>query len=213
MFLIYDGYNNCEFKGIFNNKVIPFECEYYIDEVKQDGRIDVVFYSVNSTNNIDTLTDLYLIELKVDTKVLGESNGVHKHLLDIKNIKSMNNNFYNDLEKRIKYRYNFENNKELKIGKYQTHFYIIIGQCDKSTKGILQSLKTLNAIKENKLKRKVELNGDYEKYNNTPVKDILGEIEKDIDIQLFIDTNPWIADSNVFKPHFENFTDILEGKK
>ena len=208
-FLIHD-FNKTEYKDIFNENVLPFECEYYIDEKKKDGRIDAIFYSYKDK----TITDLYLIELKVDTKVLGGSNGIHKHLLDIKNINKLNHNFYNDLEARIKYRHEFIYKQDLEFEKnYNKYFYIITGQCDTTKKEIINSLKTLNNIKKDKLERKVDLKENYAEYNNKPVKNILKEINNDIKIKLFIDENTWNKKIDSFNPNYKDYTYLLEDKK
>lgn len=118
----------CEAKDIFCNEkytelegVEYFEQEYSIinkdrevinkngKKKKKDGRVDCVFYRVENNR----LAEIYLIELKVDSRVILGSNGVMTHLDDIKYF--INDDAQkNKLCTNIKYRYDeiYNQNKE-----------------------------------------------------------------------------------------------------
>lgn len=85
--------------------VYRFEEEYYTIEKGDKGRIDTVFVSTDGK-------DVYLIELKVNRNVVGGTNGIHKHFIDIENLyikyysknKLLLEQFISTLNKWLKYR-------------------------------------------------------------------------------------------------------------
>lgn len=89
----------------------PFEEEYYTkeDNGKSDdsGRIDNIFIKINEKENTG---EVYLIELKVNESVIAGTNGVHKHLQDIKELCS-NHKTYEQFMERLKERVNYRRKK------------------------------------------------------------------------------------------------------
>lgn len=123
----------------FLKNLYRFEEEYYTDESNSKeedrGRVDCVFLKVDK----DILTDIYLIELKVNESVVGKSNGIHKHLIDVEKLLSnevKKHNFIEKLYERVNFRRKIEETtplKELKkeerkdfYNKINFHFYTII---------------------------------------------------------------------------------------
>ena len=126
-----------------NKNVYSFEEEYYIKEAfseeyftKMDGngRIDAIYIGYKDKK----VTDIYLIELKVNENVVGGYNGIHKHLDNIKDLFSEENKYGRTLffttmldryEKRNKVliddSFAVENKESLEGIKY--HFYTVIG--------------------------------------------------------------------------------------
>lgn len=90
-----------------NDIFYPFEEEYYTKESEKDsdgrGRIDNVFIKINEEKHIG---EVYLIELKVNESVIDGTNGVHKHLKDIKELCS-NPKGYDAFMKRLEVRVNY----------------------------------------------------------------------------------------------------------
>ena len=120
-----------------------FEEEYYTDESNSKeedrGRVDCVFLKIDD----DILTDIYLIELKVNESVVGKSNGIHKHLIDVEKLLSnetKKHNFIEKLYERVSFRRKIEGLtplKELKkeeqkdfYNKINFHFYTVISFTD-----------------------------------------------------------------------------------
>ena len=63
-----------------NKDILPFEEEYCTNEGSKDkGRIDCSYVIINNKK----LTDIYLVELKVNDGVVDGTNGVNKHFIDI----------------------------------------------------------------------------------------------------------------------------------
>ena len=62
-----------------------------------------------------------------------------------------------------------------------------------------------------KVKGMVKLSGDYEEYNNTPIKDICNKVDGFI-IKLFIDQNNNNL-GDAFTPVYKDYTDNLFGNK
>lgn len=206
-----DKINEESYRTIFGDKdVIPFEEEYYIVDGKEsdnNGRIDCVFYSKNGKS----ITDIYLIELKVDTGVIGGANGIHKHLLDIEHIDELNKSFFDNLIERINYRNEcLDNEKYIPLdGKnYNAHFYIIIGKNKSSNDQIeskVKSLRDINSSTYNEVKKEIQ------KYSNEVdrIQEIYKVANKKMEIKLFIDDNIWNLDDN-FNPNFIDKTDWIK---
>lgn len=192
----------------FNNDVKPFEEEYYIAETKDgDGRIDCIFYKEMD----GYVTDIYMIEIKVDTGVIGGTNGLHKHLLDILHINDMSKDkdFYGKIIDRINYR----NEEKLKVAEnLEKHFFIVIGRSNSSLEKVKKAIRNLNDETSSlyiKVKEKID-----EKYKNKvePLNKIYEKCLKDVDVKLFVDQTKWNVSDN-FKPNYEDFTKWLKDEK
>lgn len=164
--------------------IYRFEEEYYTDrggESSDRGRIDCVFVKINENiNENKPNAELYLIELKVDNKVIGSSNGVNKHLIDIKNLEN-NQNFISDLEKNINDRRRIlEEGTEIKIDKNKIHFWTIIAiSTEDEVEGVAEMLYTNLENPEyiknekNKLpKNSVVLSEEIRKVKASGIKDV-----------------------------------------
>lgn len=135
-FMVRDISYKCdEFKNMYK-----FEMEYPINEgVKNEkGRIDNVFVKIDKDKNT---AEVYFIELKVDEKVIGGTNGIHKHLIDIEKIYNENRleNFINTLEERVNYRIKellneeeMANFKPIEIKRDIIHFWVVIAISEKN---------------------------------------------------------------------------------
>ena len=176
----------------FFQNLYPFDEEYYTEEKdtkskNNRGRIDCVYLKFNG----DCLYDIYLIELKVNNKVISGSNGIHKHLIDIKNLVT------DDLKlspfiMRIVKRYVDRENKEIKISsELKFHFYTYIAfTSDKErekAKKLLQKLDTEEYI--NELIQKPKDDND-----RIPAESLI--ISKQIqvvpcDTRIYLDKNDW----------------------
>ena len=218
--------------GAHNSSLLdmyPFEEEYYIKEKKtgdnsndeKNGRIDAVLYK--RKENI--LEDIYLIELKVNEKVVAKDNGVLTHLDDIKNLiinTDFNNidekNFFYILKDRIEYRiktledsnFEFANNKN-EID-FKVHFYTIMGftnnkESKQKVLKYLEAFKTKegvnNLIKTGQLCKK-----DPKKFEDTDIYDICNLIKEKCDIKFFFDENIWNEKTEIFTPNFKDVTNI-----
>ena len=111
-----------------------FEQEYGIINKKRnkEGRIDCIFYKYKNEEEL-VVTDIYLIELKVnDTVILGD-NGVMTHLDDIKAFLDFEDKGkyqkydLETLKKRIQNRIRILHDKESSVEAPKIHFYTIIG--------------------------------------------------------------------------------------
>lgn len=218
--------------GAHNSSLLnlhPFEEEYYIKEKKtgdtsndeKNGRIDAVLYK--RKENI--LEDVYLIELKVNEKVIVDNNGVLTHLDDIKNLiintdfNSIDDkNFFYILKDRIQYRikalednnFEFENNKN-RID-YKIHFYTIVGFTNnkESKENVINYFK-LFKTKEgvNSLIESLELcKNDPEKFKDKDIYDICNPMKEKCDIKFFFDENIWNEKTEFFTPNFKDVTNI-----
>lgn len=194
----------------YGKTLIPFEEEYNIEEEYTNngdgkGRIDCIFYSLKE----NVITDIYLIEIKINETVLGKENGIHKHLYDIKKI--CENIKYDAFKEKIIERINNRNEIiDKNIEKYtadknlKMHFCIVIGT-SKDEFDLEQYIDDLNDINSS-LYKSVKIKGiDNPK--------ILRELLKDInlDIRLYEDKNKWKVDGSLtdFNPKFENRTDLM----
>lgn len=175
------------FKDIYR-----FEEEYYTDEgIKSNdkGRIDCVFVKINeniSENELDA--ELYLIELKVDSKVIGGSNGVNKHLIDIEKITN-NKKFITNLQKRINYRREvLKEGKAIKLNPNKIHFWTIIAISDKK-----QAKKVAKMLFDNLMNEEYIKNNMKKKTNKMPKESlVLNEQikqvkDKEVDVKFLFD--------------------------
>ena len=205
---------NASKSNIFSKPVVPFEEEYPLTNYHRKekdsyktGRIDTVFYS-HKNNEI---TDIYLIELKVDEKVILGNNGVLTHLDDIQDIIDNRNakqkNFFDELIKNINDTNiilntlpgNLEYSKDLKI-----HFYTICGFTnDKSRVMVDESMKKLsNSLKINELYKNKKLPAWC---NNNTITTIGKEIDNEYFIKFFYEKNNWTIDTPI-SDEFEDVT-------
>lgn len=153
-----------KFKSINIDNLYRFEEEYYTKDNEERGRIDSMFISKNGE-------DIYIIELKVNDNVIGGTNGIHKHLIDIENLYFENNidNFITELKDIVDYRREVLDEDKI-IWKEDTkvHFYTVIA-CDNN--GIKNKIeKMLNAFNEKDSQElanvKNAINKDKPKYKN-----------------------------------------------
>lgn len=164
MFMLYASNSN-----LFGEGCYPFEQEYeFINRFRKqkkdtkklkECRIDCVFFKYIKNK----VTDLYLIELKVDDPVISSENGVLTHLDDINSLffnkskENINYKFFNDIRENIEYRMkelydDFEYNYKKDKIDFNVHFYTIFGftneECKKNIKYVLENLKTREGIKK-----------------------------------------------------------------
>lgn len=218
------GAHNCSILDMY-----PFEEEYYIKEKKtqksssdeKNGRIDAVLYK--RTGNL--LKDIYLIELKVNEKVVAGDNGVLTHLDDIKNLITNTDfdnidekNFFYILKDRIEYRikaledsnFEFKNSKD-KID-YKVHFYTIMGFTNnKESKEKVINYLELFSSKEgvNNLIEKSELcKNDPEKFKNKDIYDICNPMKEKCEIKFLFDENIWDEETDFFTANFKDVTNV-----
>lgn len=217
-----------EANRFFLTNMHSFEEEYYIKEKKteitsnddKNGRVDVILYKRDG----NILKDLYLIELKVDDKVIVGDNGILIHLDDIKSLLMKTNfnnidknNFFYMLKDRIEYRiktlensdFKFKNSKN-KID-YNIHFYTIMAFTNNESKGqvikYLKSFKTKEGINDLIESRKPCKN-DNEKFKNKNIYDICNPIKEKCDIKFFFDECNWNKETTYFTPNFKDVTNI-----
>ena len=127
----------------------------YEEKEMKKGRIDCIFTRIEN----DKLLDIYMIELKVNHKVILGSNGILTHLDDIKYLMSDNDQLFN-LKRRIDYRYRIINNIKDKIDEDSTyldttetkyHFYTVIQLTDYTDSKTNISRKDMKSVVQAKL--------------------------------------------------------------
>ena len=168
--------------NLFPTEVIPFEEEYYITEgentkkfkLDNNGRIDCIFYSITKENK---LTDLYLIEIKVDDKVIDAKNqpGILEHLQDINTLmtnQELKSYFLTTLIDNINYRRETLGEKRIVEEKVKIHFYTVIGFTS-----ALERTKVEQKINNPKYKAKLEF--------------LMNEIKEECDGKIFFDLLNW----------------------
>lgn len=167
--------------NLFGKGCYAFEQEYGFQnrsrktkkEKEKKCRIDCVFFQYDEKNK--KITDLYLIELKVDDSVVSGENGVLTHLDDINSLffkkekvnsksfneirekESVNDKFFNEIRENIQYRmeqlydhfeYTYDENKI----DFNVHFYTIFGftneACKKNIQYVLENIKTSEGIEK-----------------------------------------------------------------
>lgn len=205
---------NASKSDIFLKSVIPFEEEYPLinykrkeNDICKTGRIDTVFYSYQKKE----ITDIYLIELKVDEKVILGNNGVLTHLDDIQNIidncNKKQKKFFDDLIKNINYtnsilgilQCDFKYSKNLKI-----HFYTICGFTNKDSRKLVKDLisKLSNVLEINKL---CDNNKLPSWCKEKTIKMIGKEVSEKYYIKFFYEKNNWTID-NPISMEFDDVT-------
>ena len=159
-----DNINNVDYfeqeYGIYNHSLKKISDKSYIRVVYEEkkmkkGRIDCIFSRIEN----DKLLDIYMIELKVNHKVILGSNGVLTHLDDIKYLMSDNDQLVN-LKKRIDYRYRIINNITDELSDDSTyldttetkyHFYTVIQLTDYTDSKTNISRKDMKSVVQAKL--------------------------------------------------------------
>lgn len=206
---------NASKSNIFTKVVIPFEEEYPLinyqrkeNDSYKTGRIDTIFYVFENKE----ITDIYLIELKVDEKVILGNNGVLTHLDDIQDIidrrTEKQKKFFDNLIENINYTnsvigtlpYDFKYSKDLKV-----HFYTICSFTNNDSRKIVKDLmgKLSNVSEINKLCDSKKL-PDWCKKNT--ILSIGKEIPEEYYIKFFCEKNNWTID----KPISKEFDDITK---
>lgn len=160
-------YKANEFNGIFR-----FEEEYAIE----GGRVDNIFVKFNGSSS----PDLYLIELKYGSKVIGGSNGVLKHLKDIKTLmgdKNKIDEIKNNINNRISWiNENVPGEEYNAVDKFNNiHFWVIIGYAEsEAMKGQLKKESVEKRLKGINKKKKIS--------------DLMLELEKcECSVKIFLD--------------------------
>lgn len=222
-FLLYGNMRNLFFDN--NCNILPFEQEYYIIEnskSKYNGRIDCIFYGYK--NNL--LTDIFLIEIKVDDGVLGLGNGIHKHLIDIYHLKDKYLNdevdnygkqFFKNLISRIETRREALGDTQLITStKLKIHFYTVIGVSDVNKETSVYSyLNNLNNDKSDEYKGVINHIEEYYLNDIHPLKKYFEEfnekkhfnlLDNDFDIKLYVSENFWNCKNEEFNQTYINKT-------
>lgn len=180
-----------------------FEEEYNIKDDSKNGRIDCIFYKING----NLITDIYLIELKVNEKVLGGSNGIHKHLTDIRN--NIDDHEFEHIKDLINYRETVLNDKITNYSlasNFNKYFYIIIAWEKDKLNDVMTRLEELNNLDSSIYKQE-----DMKNYQNTTIKDIYKTVNN-VKVKIFIDKKRWDKSSDNLDSEFEDKYDyILKG--
>jgi len=163
-----------KFKQLNVPNLYRFEEEYYTEEnndTKNKGRVDTIFVSLDGK-------DIYLIELKVNDNVIGGTNGIHKHLIDIENLYEINTekkqSKLNEFIENIKTRVNYQREQlDKQVISWQEtpniHFWTIIACEDNKMKiNIINNYLDKYQLKEsNELKTvKNNIEKQYKEYQN-----------------------------------------------
>ena len=215
----------------------PFEEEYYIKEdfsksyfkkMDGNGRIDAIYIGEKGSK----VTDIYLIELKVNENVVGGNNGIHKHLDNIRDLfrdeegrklffKTILNRYEIRNQVLIDKNYTIENKDSLNGITY--HFYTVIGFSDmpkmiNGQKELIRgyskegnshydiTIELLTKFKEENYSSlsKNELPDKYRK-DTMSLLDIVKDI-KDCNVELVFDINNW--DKTTYEPNYKLVTNI-----
>lgn len=197
--------------NLFSECYYPFEQEYgfrnesydYKDVKGKDCRIDCVFFRYNGIK----ITDLYLIELKVDDSVVSGNNGVLTHLDDIDSLfYKPHITFFKDIKKQIKYRMkalgyftlNDDQGNEDVID-FNVHFFTIFGftneESKENIKYVLESIKTKEGVERlcDNASGKLKL---------TPYFKV-----KNLNLQTYIDRREKYNETHEYKYDFKFFFD------
>lgn len=188
-------------KGPFNKNTYPFLMEYNFYEAPiqkkkryhKKGRIDNVFIKDNK---------VLFVELKMDTKAINNTNGIHKHLIDVLNGIRKNKEFIDELNVAID-EYNESVNDTSKKGKYkianitnknEIEFAIICGYT-KGKKDIVEAEIDKYYYQPAKQAKVEEKDKEYNSiYLNKSIDQLRKELEneKEIKCRTFI----YLADEN-----------------
>ena len=176
---------NCPFKDSY-----AYEMEYNLYSANrtdrkqgtQKGRVDNIFISGNK---------ILFTELKYDEKVIGGTNGIHKHLIDLINGFEKNNEAlseiydyvcdYNDVLTSIngKEEYLIKNVKRFNNREIEKEFIIICGYSNGNKANVLNELKRVYTLtgkdKDIGIKKEYELiiNNDNINLNELTVKELI----------------------------------------
>ena len=201
---------------------------YGLDNLKDEkakaktGRIDCIVYKYKTGNNNERLiSDIYMIELKVNCDIILGDNGVMTHLEDInaflnldgKCIKTYQYYDYDTLEKRINDRIEILDGGKANFKNVSKHFYTIIGYTAKKEitiiKEMLKNLTSIGGV--NKMINDGIKDGSSKfKLNKTFKGTTLGKLReniKDCDIKFFLESNTFTG-NNIGKD-FEDITEEL----
>ena len=200
LFMISDFlFKKCpEFSSIYR-----FEEEYYTNELAKSeydrGRLDVLFIKIDEAKKIG---ELYIIELKVNDRVLGDKNGLHKHYIDIRKLNDFYlENFLTLLEKRLKFRIEILENKKEKItiDRNHLHFWTVIS-ISKEEKSFLENATKVKEklqllCDEITVKNNVHLKDNKEEIK--PLLEVMKEVKsRNIDVQIYFDLWDCIENTN-----------------
>ena len=207
--------------------IYPFEEEYYIKEKgiedndfledEKNGRIDSILYKMENK----LLTDIYLIELKVNGDVVAGENGVLTHLDDIKNLinktdfeKQNKEDFFYKLKKRINYRvsqlYDFElENNDFSQIDYNIHFYTIIAYTnpiENNKQNVIDYFNYFNT-KEG-VNYLIKIKDLDKKFNDTSLYDIINNFKdkSKCELKFIFDENIWNEKTDEFNPLYNDVT-------
>lgn len=172
-----------DFKNIYR-----FEEEYYTSEENNNdkGRIDCIFAKIDENSKDYYNTEIYLIELKVDEKVIDMNNGINKHLIDIGKLKF--DKFIKNLEERIKYRRKevLEKDTPIKINPYKFHFWTIIAISDENhAEQVAEKLIKLT----DKAKVEKEIKDKKLPKESKVIDEQIEQVKNKVDVRFFFDKN------------------------
>ena len=217
--------------GAYNSKlnIYLFEEEYYIkekgtedttsDENEKNGRIDSILFKMKNK----VLTDVYLIELKVNADVIAKDNGVLTHLDDIKNLINKTNfenqnkeDFFYKLKKRINYRlselYDYELlNNDFSLIDYTIHFYTIVAYTNPIKNNKESVLKYFDYFKTKEGVNHLIKIGDLDKkFNDKSIYNIIDGFKdrNKCKLKFIFDEYEWDEKTDVYNPNFKDVTDI-----
>lgn len=178
---------------------------------QKDGRVDCVFYGIDEKSQ--KLTDIYLIELKVDEGVILGSNGVLTHLDDIYSFVQQRDKF-DELMGFIKYRIEtLDKIQDIEVEHCKIHFYTIVGFTKEDSRELvkeaMKKLEDENSI--NELITKGNLPNYFsndkiysETRKTTTIYAIMNKLKDlDVDVKFFYEKELW---------NKENFGTIFEDK-
>lgn len=192
--------------GIYNPAVCGTEFLSAKEKKDKTGRIDCIVYKYKEKNKERIITDIYMIELKVNSDVVLGDNGIMTHLDDINaflKFKGKSNKKYQyydfaTLKKRIMARIEILSKGSIHASYSDNlinHFYTIIGYTDESEKEeiIKMTRKLCKADEVNKLisdgyrndyrKKTYKLN---KRFRNNTIDSIM---PKNCEIRFFIEKN------------------------
>lgn len=169
-----------------NKEILPFEEEYCTNEGSKDkGRIDCSYVIINNKK----LTDIYLVELKVNDGVVDGTNGVNKHFIDINKMLKNKNKFIKNVRDRVEYQLSYNKNKIKLNGNPKLHFDTIIAITNKDKETlVLNKLNHLNndSLVKQDIKTKKLPKDSQTLYNHLQV--LRKQIGQD-NVNIYIDNN------------------------
>lgn len=199
--------------GIINHNPIIGEIEEKNEKGYKTGRVDCIFYKYKPiTEKIFNVSDIYLIEIKVDNTVILGKNGVMTHLEDIKaflDYKKDDNPPKYDIEtlkERIKYRNNvLFGSEETEFNEIKIHFYTVVGFTkEQERKTVSDNIKGLckEDFVKTQYKKLVEVQKNVTLYSIAPDK-------SQCDIKFFFEKPLFEPKSGKISADFEDVTKEL----